>query len=68
MHYKFNIMHMTPAQLYGAQDWCTRTFSQVVVALSGKIMTDKRMRLEVRGMVAPVCCPLLHGMTEFVPF
>lgn len=41
---------------------------QIVVALSGIVMTEKRMCPEVREMVAPVCCPLLHGMAVFVPF
>lgn len=68
MHCKFNFMHMMPAQLHRAQDWCTRTFSQMVVVLSGRVMTEKRMRLEVRGMVARVCCPLLHGMAGIVLF
>lgn len=46
---------------------CPGTFSQMV-AVSGWVMTEKRMCLEGRGMVAPVCCPLLHGMAGFVPF
>lgn len=29
-------------------------------------MTEERMHLEIKGMVAPICCPLLHGMVAFV--
>jgi len=37
-----------------------------MAALSGSVITEKRMCLEVRQMVAPEHCPLVRGKAGFV--